>query len=189
MEKLIKPIILAAGKGQRMGQPKIYQKINQVYFLNKIVNTFNEANLKNITLVVFPDCDTNKFSVLKNIKWIINPNPEKGMLSSVFYGINDDNEYDGFLIIPVDHPNIQVPTLKLLIKYFNGNSDSIIKPVYQGVKGHPVIFPKSLASKIKNDDLEGGLNTILSLSGYPKINISVNDSGVVENLNIPEDLL
>lgn len=188
MNKKLRAIILAAGKGSRFGGPKIYQKIKDEYFIEVIYHKLLKAGISNIAVVVFPGCELERFLIKDSLKWIINPNPALGMLSSIYHGVNDDDSFDGYLIMPVDHPIVEAQTFLEMKEYFYMNAEFVIKPRWKNKAGHPIIIPGTIANEIKLRDYDGGLNKFISSSKFTVKYISVGDPGIIQNINTKEDI-
>lgn len=110
----------------------------------------------------------------------------ESMFESFKYCIRQAPAHPRFYIIwPVDHPLVQSSSLRALIEAASQNPDCIIKPDYRGTRGHPVLVPGNL--DFFNSDYET-LREVIRYSGRATVIVPVEDSGVVRNLNRPEDL-
>ena len=88
MDVSIGTIILAAGSGTRIGIPKILLKSGGKYFPDIISDNLLLSGINNISAVISEGIDITRFQNSKEITWIVNPNPELGMISSVYEGVN-----------------------------------------------------------------------------------------------------
>lgn len=166
-----------------MGMPKIYKKYNDKYFLDILYHTLSMTDVEEIAVVVFPDCEHNLFDCSNKVKWITNNSPENEMISSIYIAVKKYSNYDGYMILPIDHPKVSSSTIRKLKTEFYYEPQNVILPSYKLKKGHPIIIPKSIANKLKNQDIVGGLNSVIKNS-KPNVKIvEVNDPGIVENLN------
>jgi CTP:molybdopterin cytidylyltransferase MocA len=185
--KNISAIILAAGSGKRIGTPKLKLKIGEDYFVNLIVDKLKLAGIKNIVCVIRKDdkewFEQNTISVT----YVENPNPDSGMIHSVFLGINYFKDSSGCIVFPVDHPLVKTDTIRSLIKVFQENIASIVKPGFKSISGHPVIIPDQLFGSVLNKENENLNNVILS-SGLSIIHVDVEDEGILKNINYKTDL-
>ena len=129
---------------------------------------------------MFPDIST----------FIINKNPEFGMISSVKTAFNftENRDIDAFCIIPVDVPNVKKETYLTLINNFATTKTKLIIPVYENKKGHPVILPADFKKTIFSDKKYTPLNILIKNSGYDITNMAVSDAAVIENLNFKTDI-
>lgn len=183
----IAALILAAGKGSRIGTPKFLLEYGGKTFIKHIYDNLNQCNVRKILTVIRKEFEE---WFAKNFKgeYIINEFPEQGMLSSVVLGINELKNYDGILIYPVDHPFIRKETVVELINSFILHPGSFIKPIYENLSGHPVIIPSSLNDEITSGK-SGDLNSVIKNSKINTILLKTNDSGVLKNINTPNDLI
>ena len=185
---ILKAIVLAAGSGTRIGKPKLFLKYHGEYFVDALIYKLEKANIRTCCCVIPPGLILSEYSFNKNINWVVNPAPGKGMISSIFYGIQFLKGSKGYLIVPVDHPGVRVSTLSLLKKTFESNNNRVIKPVYHSISGHPIIIPEKIASQIRQQPYEGGLRQILIDQKCKVKYIEVDDPGILQNVNTKKDL-
>jgi molybdenum cofactor cytidylyltransferase len=185
--KNISAIILAAGSGKRIGTPKLKLKIGGEYFVNLIVGVLKSAGIENIVCVIRKDDKEWFEQYALSIPYIENPDPESGMIHSVFLGINHFIDSSGVIIFPVDHPLVKTGTITSLIKVFEENNALIVKPGFKGSSGHPIIIPNQLFGSVLNKDNEN-LNNIILSSGLSIIHLDVEDEGILKNINHKTDL-
>lgn len=183
----ISALILAAGKGSRIGTPKFLLEYGGKTFIEHIYDNLVECNFAKILTVIRKEFNEWFEENFKG-EYVINEIPEQGMLSSVILGINALKNNDGILIFPVDHPHVRIETIQELIKSFNLNPESVIKPVYKNSSGHPVIIPSSLYNEITSGK-SGDLNSVIRNSKINTIRLKTKDMGVLKNINTPEDLI
>lgn len=185
MQPQITAIILAAGYGTRLGQPKWQLPLAQGNFLTTIIDKLQQTDINNIV------CVANQLAIPNNTRVLlaINFNPNLGMISSIYCGIQAFPDSNGYLIIPVDHPYVHTATFKLLLQTFSQHSSKIIRPSYKNTPGHPIIIPDSIAKKIPNSDYPGGLRKFLRINAAPIYNLPINDKNILRNINTSEDLI
>lgn len=181
-------IILAAGKGSRIGTPKIFLKIFDEYFVNIISEKLISAGIFEICCVIAPETDVPKHSFNHQIKWSRNPQSENGMISSIYWGVQFLKNCDGYLIVPVDHPSFQAKTIIDLKNSFLGNRFCAHKPIFENRSGHPIIIPREVAVQIKPQDYKGGLNQFLINSNCKIKYVETNDPGILKNINTKHEL-
>jgi molybdenum cofactor cytidylyltransferase len=181
-------LILAAGKGSRIGKPKLMLEFKEKSFLSIIADNLKEAGIKNIFCVVSSEFFNWAAGNVKGVNYTVNPNPENGMISSVQIGLKETGNCDGVIIIPVDHPFVSTDTMKLLIESFCNNPDCLIKPIFKNVSGHPIIIPPELSKNILSSGINKTLDVVIKESFVKKIGINTDDSGVIKNINTTEDL-
>ena len=76
---------------------------------------------------------------------VINDDWEKGQLSSIQSALRSlPPQTDGIMLLLIDHPLISSSLVDELIETFYTSGKSIVLPVYEGRRGHPVIFSATL---------------------------------------------
>ena len=172
-------IILAAGAGRRIGQPKWQLRYQGKTFLDIIVANLCESGINDIVCVVRSDSVPPKSNIIISI----NPHPENGMFSSIFRGVQAIPRASGYMIFPIDHPLVTVETLKLLQENFLFDKNIAVSPIYADCPGHPIIISSHIAHKITNSDFAGGLKSFLVQEKAKMKFLEVNDKGSVTNIN------
>ena len=84
------------------------------------------------------------------MEYIRNPNYEKGMSTSLKLGIQHlTEETDAVFIFLADQPFVLDLVIRSMIEQYN-NGIQIVRPVYQGELGHPILIDKSLFKEFQN---------------------------------------
>ena len=96
---------------------------------------------------------------------------------------------DGLLLCLVDHPLISAALVNELIEQFYVTSTKIVLPVYEGRRGHPVIFPAALYDELLHAPMEKGARSVVWAHAEDVLEVRTNEEGCVLNLNDPETLL
>ena len=186
--KGIAAIVLAAGSGRRAGQPKLFLMSGLRTFLEKIILTLEAAGVADIVIVVSTESEERATALAGGHQVFVNGRPERGPLSSLRIGIDAVTGRDGYLVWPVDHPEVTSGTIRALAAAFCDHANSVIKPRCRGQAGHPVIITSSLASRVPGEDVPGGLAALIRSSGTPVTLVDVEDPGVARNINTKDDL-
>jgi len=182
-------IILAAGKSSRMGQPKFKLLMpDGVSFLDHIVRQYLDVGCEQIILVVNAEDSrflTNGTGSKLDYRIVINEHPEKGRVFSLQKGINTTEGKGFFFIQNIDNPFASPNLLNLL--YENRQKADLIKPVYNGKGGHPVLISEKIARELLQlDDRTISLRDFLA--PYPTFRLETDDENILVNINTREDL-
>ena len=181
-------IVLAAGMGKRIGGPKMYLPIDGTTFHGRILDRLAGAGVVRVVTVI-AGCEVGTaMAYAGGARLVVNPCPSEGMLSSVRTGVAALGETEGYLVIPVDHPEVALRTYRELLDAFAAEPGSVVRPVRQGRAGHPVIIPLAVARLIPAGDLPGGLAGVIRSSGAPVVSIEIDDPGILINVNTKADL-
>jgi CTP:molybdopterin cytidylyltransferase MocA len=182
-------VILAAGRGERVGQPKHRLPAAGGTFLEKVLNLAREAGCDPVICVVAAEeADLVRGLNEAMVRVVVNPDPARGMLSSLREALDHVTDVPGVFVFPVDHPYIAPATARLLRECVHGQLDAVVKPEYLGRGGHPVYVPATLFGRIAGAGMDESLRTIIADSGIRSVRILVNDEGVVHNVNTPDDV-
>ncbi len=118
--------------------------------------------------------------------FVINPNPEHGMLSSFRCGLRTlDLLNTNVMLCLTDHPAVKAETYKSLIE--NAKKNKIIIPKYNDRRGHPVIFGADFISELLENDCPEGARSIVRAHSESVKEIYVDDSGILLDIDTPED--
>jgi CTP:molybdopterin cytidylyltransferase MocA len=175
-------VILAAGAGTRLGGvAKALLKLGEVTYLQRIVETAREVGTEEIVVVVGPpfgDAVAEHAKVL-GVRTVVNPEPERGMASSVAIGFAALDGGDAAWLWPVDHPTVSVETLRALI----AANVHVAQPRFEGRGGHPPLIARALWPALAACG-DGGARAVLA----PHMTaITVEDPGVVRDIDTPAD--
>lgn len=175
-------LILAAGQGKRAGKPKWQLVYDGRNFLEIIISKLLKIEIGEICVVVRED---SKPKSDPKFQLVINPKPESGMISSVYYGVRavKNSHPKGYLIFPVDHPFVAESTLRQLIEVFLSNLGAVVIPVYNNHSGHPIILPFEVATRITEGDYSGGLKQFILDQKVMIKKIEVDDPNILVNVN------
>jgi CTP:molybdopterin cytidylyltransferase MocA len=172
-----------------MGQPKHMLRAEGGTFLEKVLGLAREAGCDPLVCVVAAgDADLVESRNDAAVRVVVNPDPVRGMVSSLREGLNSLADVPGVFVFPVDHPYISPVTVRLLGECVAGQPDTVVKPEYLGHGGHPVYIPAALFGRVKSAGMDASLRTIISESGIRVVRILVTDEGVAHNVNTPDDV-
>jgi molybdenum cofactor cytidylyltransferase len=192
---MISGIILAAGSSQRMGSPKALLKIGEKTFLQYIVDALHSARIMDIVIVLGAEAE----KIQQSLTWfdgkvVVNNDWQKGQLTSIISGLNnldmtltDLEEIHGAMICPVDHPLLTQSLLVELLQGFWRSKKKIIVPTFNNKRGHPVIFGRELFNEICSSSIDIGAKEVVHNHPDETFEVSVEEEGVLINIDTPED--
>jgi CTP:molybdopterin cytidylyltransferase MocA len=181
-------IILAAGYGSRMGTPKLTLSLGGRSYLEVILGRIRTAGIGDIVVVVQPEFAEFASREGTDTTIAVNPRPERGMISSMHLGIQHMKRPVPVMVVPVDHPFVLTGTYSALIRKAAEFPECVVKPVWKGRPGHPVVIPWKLAAEIPGGTFPGGLSLFIRRSGIGQVLTPVADPGILRNINRPGDI-
>lgn len=180
---MIGAIVLAAGSSSRMGRPKalLTAKPGGLRFVDAVVLTACAAGASVVRVVVAPGFGRPK------PYYVVNPNPDAGMLSSIHRGIDAiDEPVDAVLVWPVDHPYVTIETVVAMISAFRAGSPPIVVPTLEGRRGHPVLFAARVIPELYAADPARGAAAVVHAHD-DRLELAVDDQGIVMDIDTPDD--
>jgi len=184
-------VILAAGAGTRMGRPKALVRIGDRTFLDTTIQTILQAGLTKLSVVLGHAADeieaAHELGPLISIR---NPDPSAGPISSIRAALSHPEVAGApaILVHPVDHPLVQVDTVRRLIEHFEHGDSAIVVPRYGGRGGHPTVFGRAVFSELLRVPDGEGARSVVRRDPDRVLRVDVSDPGVRLNLDSPEDL-
>ena len=187
---MLAAVILSGGASSRMGSPKALLPYQGRPFLEHLMAITTRPEIGARKVVLGADADSIAKAIpLKAHEMVINPAWEKGQLSSIQAAVRKiPAGTDGLLLFLIDHPLISSALVGELIAQFYKSKKPIVLPVYEGRRGHPVIFAASLYDELLSAPLETGARAVVWAHASEVLEVRTNEEGCVLNLNDPETL-
>ncbi|MDA3863004.1 MAG: NTP transferase domain-containing protein [Deltaproteobacteria bacterium] len=195
----INALILAAGSGKRFGGAKVFAKVGNQYFCQKIHQVLSSLNIP-ATWIINSEEHISKLSKLlktDQISCCLNPVENGDMFSSIRYGAACHQfhsqtkahlEYfpDYFLIWPVDFPLVSTKTIKALLQ--SHALADLIQPGFNNKNGHPFLISRRKVTQTLTFNPENGMREFFSYSPPLRLTIEVSDPNIHSNINHKKDL-
>jgi CTP:molybdopterin cytidylyltransferase MocA len=184
-------LILAGGKSQRFGSPKVLAHFNGIPFLRLMRQNLQQAGMENIVLVlghraeqimpILPDREA--------FKVVVNADYEQGQFSSLRRGIQAlGKTNEAVLMCLIDQPHITSATYRTLLEAHRKNPQAIIIPTFRERGGHPVVLPAALFPSILAAPQTATLRDILREHSEMVLRLRVDEAGILDDIDTPEDL-
>jgi molybdenum cofactor cytidylyltransferase len=178
-----------------MGRPKLLLPFNGGPLVAGVVNALLGGGVEEIVLVTAPgDEDLRGWARRSGIESAVNPDPGRGMLSSIQAGIAALGGAEALarrgatlLVSPADLPNLQAETVIELLRRMRESGAPIAEPVFHGKRGHPLGVAPQLIPEIETLDLGIGLRQLRNRHEAELLEVPVEDAGVVQDVDTPEE--
>ena len=181
-------LILAGGASRRMGTPKALLRFQNETFLDRLIRLFSGV-ASPVIVVLGHQADEIRSGIERasEVTFAVNPDPERGMLSSLQCGLQAlPAGTEAVMFTPVDHPNFQPATLESLAGLFESERAPVIVPTYDGEHGHPVCIARAVADELLELSSSGMASDVIHKYVDRTKYIAVDDPAVTTDVDDPE---
>ncbi len=189
---MIAGILLAAGESKRMeGAFKPLLKWGTRTVIGECVHQLHDSKLDEIFVVLgHRELDIRQRLAGAGVQYVINPNYQKGMFSSVKTGwAQIAPATEAVLIALVDQPMITSAVINQLIDAYRNGKKRIVIPTHDGKRGHPIILSTDFEEELMllPDDVPYGLKVLLDRYPDEVLEVPVDAPGILEDIDRPTD--
>jgi len=184
---MISGIILASGFSKRMEKEKLLLPVGGVALVERVIRVAQASRLDEVILV-YQKKEIEKIGRKYGIKAVHNPRADEGQSAAIKLGIHTAHpETDAFMFMVGDQPFLNPSTINILIDTNRSDPHSIIVPVYNGLRGNPVLFPSELRDLLLAlDGDRGGRVLIDSMPERVKL-VSIDEEMLGTDIDTEED--
>jgi len=149
-------IILAAGEAKRFGRNKLLESFNGKPLIRIAIEAVSFLD----RVVIVGKYAEELFPYLKDEIVIYNPKWSFGLSESIKLGLRFFQDYDAVLIVLADMPLLTQNTARKIISAYRAECSAVV-PVYQGIRGNPVLISRVLFDELKKLEGDIGAREIL----------------------------
>ena len=167
-----------------MGSPKALLDFHGETFLDRLISCLLTYCSPVIVVLGYqPEVIRAGVRSPGNAIFVLNPDYDLGQFSSLQCGLRAIPQWaDGVIFTPVDHPNIEPPTIDRLIE----SQAPIAIPQYIGRHGHPVLVSRHLIPEFLALAPTDQARTVIQRHASEIEYIDVADAGVLDDIDDPE---
>ncbi|AIC29825.1 molybdopterin-binding/nucleotidyl transferase protein (plasmid) [Rhizobium etli bv. mimosae str. IE4771] len=172
-------VVLAAGRASRMGpggQHKLLAEFDGKPLVRRSVETALGAGAGAV-VVVTGHRESEIRGTLADLPVTLASNPDylSGMASSLVMGLSAiEANASGMMVMLADMPGITSEDLSALIAAFDAeNGRCVVRAVSGGLRGNPVVLPRSTFSAVSQLVGDVGARYVLEQSGLPVIDVEL----------------
>src|SRR5712691_4500218 len=182
-------IILAAGRGERMGGPKALLAAGGETFLARAARRLRPPRVEVMVAVVGFEAErvAREAGLPADVQVVRNQRYAEGMLTSICAGLHaaQAGGADAVLVHPVDHPLVEVETVERVLDALEAGA-VIAVPSHQRRRGHPAGFARAAWAALRLAPPEEGARAVLA--AHPDWIVHVEGGpGCRAGVNTPED--
>ncbi|MEH6946088.1 nucleotidyltransferase family protein [Bacillus sp. JJ634] len=188
-------VILAAGMSKRMGKPKLLLPLHGTPLFHYALKASIYYSLSPIVLIAGPYIEEMRKlpHEFRQIEVLYNPNYATGMASSLKLGMEAmKGRVDAAIIFLADQPFVPAEVAQTLIEQYKKTRKEgvrIVRPAYEGIVGHPILFDAELFSAFDSIEGDQGGKTIIQAHQDRMKIVSFDYSMWGRDVDTPEDLM
>ena len=180
-------LLLAAGQSRRFQSHKLLHPMNdsRPMILSSLdIYRFLELPL---TVIVRPD-DAALRNLLRKerVSFQVNNDAASGIGTSIACGVKKNPDWSGWLIALADMPFIHRHTVAQVAALTA--PEKIIRPVFQGKAGQPVVFGCKFRDQLMALQGDTGARSVIERNPDQLQLLSVNDPGILHDIDTHHDL-
>ncbi len=158
--------------------------------VRRIVREALNSHLDEVIVVVGFKADSVRQALARlQVKIVDNPDYSAGQSTSVKQGLQALNPAaSAAIFIPSDQPFLNASLLNRLIKAYKTTSSPIVAPAYQGRRGSPVLFDRSLFKELSSISGDEGGRQILQNREHEIITVALENELPLLDIDTPQDL-
>jgi molybdenum cofactor cytidylyltransferase len=185
---MLAAVILSGGASRRMGSPKALLPFQGRPFLEHLLDVTTHPKIGVRRIVLGAHAEPIASAVTLNpADVVINQDWEQGQLSSIQAALRSlPPDTDGMLLCLIDHPLISRSLVNGLVDLFYATRAPIVLPIFEGRRGHPVIFSAALYGELANAPQEQGARSVVWAHKDEIREYLTSEEGCVLNLNDPD---
>ena len=157
-------VVLAAGASSRFGAHKLLVPLGGAPLVVRSVAHAIDSAVDDVVVVLGRDAGRVRGALAEfRVGFVTNPSYADGMSTSLRTGLLAlAPECDALLVVLADQPEIPTDAIDLVVAAFRGTGALIVRPVYDGVPGHPVLFARSLFPELALVSGDEGARAVLA---------------------------
>jgi molybdenum cofactor cytidylyltransferase len=193
---MIAAIVPACGESQRMGRPKLVLPIGGEPLIARVVRRLREGGVDEVVVVTGPPELEGSDSIAEVAlgaggKVVRAGARTRDMRETFEVGLDwlegREPEPEVVVLVPGDQPGLAAGTVRRLLAVQMERGAVMVVPSYEGRRGHPLVMAWRAARGVRELPSGVGVNALVERQGVDVVVCAVEDAGVVEDLDTPEE--
>src|ERR1044071_9671211 len=185
---MITGVLLAAGRSQRMGQPKLLLPWQGVPLIRFVAQQILRSQLDELIVVVRHRSE-HLIAALDGLALRIVRNDDflDGQSPSLRTGVDAlDASVSAALVLLADQPLLQPATIDALIEVYAREQPPIVVPRHAGQRGNPVLFDRGLFAELMAITGDQGARSVLKAHEQSIRWLDTMDGGILLDIDTPD---
>jgi molybdenum cofactor cytidylyltransferase len=157
-------VVLAAGASRRFGAHKLLVPLGGMPLVARTVGAVAASAADDVVVVLGRDARRVRRALADlRAAFVTNPAFAEGMSTSLRAGVAAvPAQADALVVVLADQPELASDAIDLVIAAFRDSGAPIVRPVYDGVPGHPVLFSRALFPELALVTGDEGARAVLA---------------------------
>ena len=178
---MIAGILLAAGAGKRLGQPKALIELGGLTLAERGAAMLREGGADPVVVVTGA-------APVPALRTVFNPDWSTGMGSSLVVGLSALTDEDAVVIALADQPFVGAEAVRRLIAAYRGGA-TVAVASYDGQPRNPVLIARRhWPAVIESARGDTGARAFLRANPGLATRVECGDTGTPDDIDTPEDL-
>lgn len=187
---LLSAVVPAAGASRRFGAMKLLADLDGEPLLQHTLRCLLDAGVDRVVAVTAPAHDLRAVSLLadRRVRVAVNPDPDRGMFSSVQVGLSHAGEARAVIVLPADMPFVRAATVAAVLAAHESGGGQATVASHGGRRGHPLVLSAALRAPLRAAPPTTSLKAALDALGVTMHACPVDDPGVLRDVDVRGDL-
>ena len=189
-------VLLAAGASSRFGSPKMLAPVppEGIPLLRRVLETWLGSGFDEVIVVLGNDADAIREKLGGfTPRFVENPRWDAGMFSSVKAGLAATAARSTHIALsPADLPFLSKESLRRVLSAvasLDAGESSLVVPTHAGRRGHPLLIPAALRSRLLTWPESARLNQLFEEPDVTVHYLEGFDETILRDVDTPSDLL
>ena len=189
-------MLLAAGASSRFGSPKMLAPVppEGIPLLRRVLETWLGSGFDEVIVVLGNDADAIREKLGGfTPRFVENPRWDAGMFSSVKAGLAATAARSTHIALsPADLPFLSKESLRRVLSAvasLDAGGSSLVVPTHAGRRGHPLLIPAALRSRLLTWPESARLNQLFEEPDVTVHYLEGFDETILRDVDTPSDLL
>jgi len=188
----IPAVVLAAGRSSRMGESKAALRLpGGQTFLQRIATELMAGGAGSVIAVVAAHdaatCSSPAAASLERVRYAVNPDPDRGQLSSLQCGLALTLDATAVLVTLVDVPLVSRALVRALIEAWGRSGAPLVRPTRAGQHGHPMLVSQPLIGELLAAEPASTARAIVRSYASEGVELDVQEDGPFFDVDTPEE--
>jgi CTP:molybdopterin cytidylyltransferase MocA len=172
-----------------MGRPKALLPWKGRTFVDSVIAMLRDGGAETILTVLGPTPEVIRAGArLEGTGILLNPDYPRGQFSSFRVGVTAlGPEVRAVVVALVDQPSVSPDVVRALISEFEATGAPIVRPVWGGRGGHPLLFSAETFAHVLAAPASATAYDIVKIFRDRRRDVAAPDASVITDVDTPDD--